>query len=1377
MAHLTNEVRRLKDALSRLRRVFDADADRNSEAMRVASHERLGEVLKILRQMLEKYPSLQSDELVGSASNLIQQVKNFDYEAEHCSDIDPKDFHDALDSLAQAFSNRVSQYVESQGGSGGPGSAASKLIGAESLTNKRSLTGMSMGFGGPDDLDDDTIEGPEDTGDLDDEEDGTHKDLTVDQIDAILVRHDKGVDLALDRAKIWSKYAKDVMNYVDKRVNLELDLARNLTKLAQSCRPVLNEESFLPFQSIYCMALDQASVKKLRNISHRSKHCFYCYFQDLEMCASTQATCSLLQGYKFMDPLAARRKEHEKTRTTLKERWNTERRRLKDAVMSLKKTESLYHQRQVEYEKSKETTRIAEQNAELGANADNKVEKHRRREDEALQKRDECEAQYRISVVETNELHRHILTVKTDILRQVRELIIQCDQTMKAVTVNYFQLLHTDKSVIPTQYQTLCESSRLYEPGTQFMEYVRRLPPVPMATMPSDPFSFKPFLEHEQGGGVGYAEPKHSSSSRMREGKRSTFSLESSSSGSVLGDDLYPGGSGGSGGVRGMRRDMAGPMVAWTPSMGTIDPSDTESIESGKSSPTATSPLVTGKTTTDAKQDQAVIFDHHHHDSAAGSHHVTTRGVVSSTSPLAMHSSASGASGGASSAANELKSSAIPTSPTTPPRRQFTSMSRAAKTHRFHKSKIPARCRECDKYIVSGGFDCSDCGLSTHKKCIETLALMCGHQRMRRKMNTFGVPLTQHLLETGAQVPPLVIKCAQEIDNRGLQVTGIYRQSGANRKMEKLCQAFENGAELVDLQDIGPHNIASVLKLYLRQLPELLLTSSLYDDIIRIAKQYPAPIENHHQQSLSTNSNNSNEAANSQAPLASAESSSPPTSATTAGGSVRGGGDPVSRKSSCPSDDDGNRAMIQQLRELCHRLPKAHYDTLAYIVHHLARVAAESETNKMSPSNLGTCFAPTLLRVNSENPDMDSIADTKYHARVIELFITHATQVFGPPESVVPKEMPTRRGATIKGKSGKSSNGKSGRGLSRDSDLISSQTERRGEVPYDEFPIPGLVSSTEQGGGSNEDIFGASVSDDEDDDPIPDFLLLDHSSKSKKSPLSYRDKSTPPKIIKQSLKNFSGLEGVTPGMLSTQDSLEVCQKAVTSATTSTTAVTTATARRSVHQEMSMPTVHMPSEITVFKQMGRAAKKHSLEGEESFFSGNTPDGTGGAAYGDGGGDAVDGAVARLAAGEPLVSSSSAPPTAKATSPGRVTGFRSSHSFGITGVTTTSTNSVRSGSLSEETSAGGRKRQSPVAQTTSLVSSRSSSGMASTEAGSQPLSQSMPAAATILNLEENRVTIQVPGVQNAAASVVHRNQHHSPVVKQTSIDKGKMKSLCT
>ena len=43
-------------------------------------------------------------------------------------------------------------------------------------------------------------------------------------IDAALVRLEAGLDLALQRAKAWSKYARDIMNYIEKKTQLGMDM-------------------------------------------------------------------------------------------------------------------------------------------------------------------------------------------------------------------------------------------------------------------------------------------------------------------------------------------------------------------------------------------------------------------------------------------------------------------------------------------------------------------------------------------------------------------------------------------------------------------------------------------------------------------------------------------------------------------------------------------------------------------------------------------------------------------------------------------------------------------------------------------------------------------------------------------------------------------------------------------------------------------------------------------------------------------------------------------------------------------------------------------------------------------------------------------------
>ena len=124
---------------------------------------------------------------------------------------------------------------------------------------------------------------------------------------------------------------------------------------------------------------------------------------------------------------------------------------------------------------------------------------------------------------------------------------------------------------------------------------------------------------------------------------------------------------------------------------------------------------------------------------------------------------------------------------------------------------------------------------------------------------------------------------------------------------------------------------------------------------------------------------------------------------------------------------------------------------------------------------------------------------------------------------------------------------------------------------------------------------------------------------------------------------------------------------------------------------------------------------------------------------------------------------------------------------------STSSARSGSLSEDHISRHQHQQPRMNVNKQLSSSATSHGSrdnilsggggSSTSGNSNlggggggtvqsqpqqqsPMSQSM--STTILNLEENRVTIQVPGVQSS--NVQPRTSQHPTVVKQSSAEKG-------
>ncbi|XP_077549411.1 rho GTPase-activating protein 45-like [Haemaphysalis longicornis] len=807
---LTHDVRAFKEALGRLRKAFapEAHEKQRRETRLVAAHERLGQVLRILRSILEKYPPIQSAELLVAASALIQRVKGHDYGPGGSAASNA--CFEAVDHLALAFSSRVSEYLMGDLDTGST-SAVGKARSCENLLFSDKQSQPTRTYAPP-------------------------MALTGPEADAKLMRIEDGVEFALRRAKVWSKYAKDVISYVEKRANLEAEHARNLLKLAQTMRPVLKEESFLPFQSIYCTAIDQ----------------------DLDNANNCLSNCTLLHDHKFVEPLSARRNEHEKARKQLKDAWQRELKRMQELESNVRKARALYVQRHQEHDK-------AAQRAD---------DRRRRLEEETtLQKAREAETTYKACVVEANERLLALERTKAEVLQQVRELMCQCDQTMKAVTVAYFQLQHTVCAPAPIQFQTLCESSRLYVPGSQYLEFVRRIPS-------GRPAQTKLLTFEPCGSDASRAESRRTHDAELE--PLDTAALEARLSSEAA------------------SRAMAG----WGGMGGASDSESAGSNRSGDTSPAA-SPHTLSRTLLLATGSSGDELD---------TDHDNERGVGR---PMCL--------------------------------------SLAAETHSFRKLRTPSRCRECDSYVYFQGVECSECGLSSHKKCLETLAIRCGHKRLPRKMTTFGVELGDSGGGAeGEQVPYIVRRCIAEMDARGYPVRGLYRVSGVKSKVERLCQCFENGARFVDLSDSPPHVVANVLKLYLRQLPEPLLTYRLYPHFIALAKEHP--------------------------------------------GGGGGGGTQHSEE-----EEEEEAVVVAALRSLVAQLPALHARTLAALLRHLAKVAAHSHLNQMPAGNLAIVFGPTLLRTSEGSASLSSLVDTVHQTRIVELLIAHVDSVFPPEEEEAPE--------------------------------------------------------------------------------------------------------------------------------------------------------------------------------------------------------------------------------------------------------------------------------------------------------------------------------------------------------------------------------------
>lgn len=80
-------------------------------------------------------------------------------------------------------------------------------------------------------------------------------------------------------------------------------------------------------------------------------------------------------------------------------------------------------------------------------------------------------------------------------------------------------------------------------------------------------------------------------------------------------------------------------------------------------------------------------------------------------------------------------------------------------------------------------------------------------------------------------IPPIVRKCVDSLSITGvIDTEGIFRRSGNYSKVVELKQKVNSGSD-VDFKDVDTHVIAGLLKTFLRDLEEPLLTFELYDEI------------------------------------------------------------------------------------------------------------------------------------------------------------------------------------------------------------------------------------------------------------------------------------------------------------------------------------------------------------------------------------------------------------------------------------------------------------------------------------------------------------------------------------------------------------------
>ncbi|XP_032693837.1 rho GTPase-activating protein 22 isoform X4 [Lontra canadensis] len=162
-----------------------------------------------------------------------------------------------------------------------------------------------------------------------------------------------------------------------------------------------------------------------------------------------------------------------------------------------------------------------------------------------------------------------------------------------------------------------------------------------------------------------------------------------------------------------------------------------------------------------------------------------------------------------------------------------------------------------------------------------------------------------HERKYGPRLAPLLVEqCVDFIRERGLTEEGLFRMPGQANLVRDLQDSFDCGEKPLFDSTTDVHTVASLLKLYLRELPEPVVPFARYEDFLNCAQLL--------------------------------------------------------------TKDEGEGTL--ELAKQVSSLPLANYNLLRYICKFLDEVQSHSNVNKMSVQNLATVFGPNILRPQIEDP-------------------------------------------------------------------------------------------------------------------------------------------------------------------------------------------------------------------------------------------------------------------------------------------------------------------------------------------------------------------------------------------------------------------------
>ncbi|XP_034736917.1 unconventional myosin-IXb isoform X3 [Etheostoma cragini] len=155
-----------------------------------------------------------------------------------------------------------------------------------------------------------------------------------------------------------------------------------------------------------------------------------------------------------------------------------------------------------------------------------------------------------------------------------------------------------------------------------------------------------------------------------------------------------------------------------------------------------------------------------------------------------------------------------------------------------YQVNIMQSCDQCSSYIwgMEKAYMCSYCKMVCHKKCLCKIVTDCSTFSTKKSDEEFsglhfGVRV-YHLVSDKNPVPMVLEMMLEHVEMHGLYTEGIYRKSGSANRMKELHQRLETDPHLVCLEDYPIHTVTGLVKQWLRELPDPLLTFTHYNDFL-----------------------------------------------------------------------------------------------------------------------------------------------------------------------------------------------------------------------------------------------------------------------------------------------------------------------------------------------------------------------------------------------------------------------------------------------------------------------------------------------------------------------------------------------------------------